>query len=605
MNRIAFAGLLLAAPAAAAPTAGIAAASGSLRVERAGIPQSGPRIGFARHPAVALVVAEPTFKAADADVPVPDAQDIVFFGEKQVVRVRLRLKGPGEPVAKRWRAKMKAFYDFFDRDGDGALNAFEAEFLMSNRTLQAILQTGYGTPNPADVGRSLGNFDRDGDGRVSFDEFLAYYAPTAATLVRAKPSASYDFYGPAVTDELFKLLDTNGDGKIAKDELAAAERLIRSRDLDEDECLTVLELVPDLYTHRAAFGAGGMMARPTPKAASTVADLYVLAPDEASDALVKQIMDRYDANKNLELSKSESPFAPAVFAALDKNGNGVLSVTEVAAWKAGPVDVEIELLLADQQPDCVARVLPRPGGKPWPRQDAVTPAGDGRVRIDLGRQAVAVGCSVPTGAYTPPAVDFAQQFPDLKGKGYLLESDLVGPQFQYYRVLFDLCDRNGDGKFTREEYARWAQLTYGFTGLQLAAVHSADTPGLFALLDANGDGRLSVKELRTAWDRLSPLADGGPITKAVLRPQGSVRFGKLNLVQYDTGRFNAGYAPTVGEATKGPTWFRKLDRNADGDLSRAEFPGTDEQFAKLDADGDGYISLAEADAADKALRPKK
>jgi Ca2+-binding EF-hand superfamily protein len=45
-----------------------------------------------------------------------------------------------------------------------------------------------------------------------------------------------------------------------------------------------------------------------------------------------------------------------------------------------------------------------------------------------------------------------------------------------------------------------------------------------------------------------------------------------------------------------------MDRNRDGDVSRKEFIGTDEEFRKLDLDGDGLISLEEALAAEKARK---
>ena len=54
---------------------------------------------------------------------------------------------------------------------------------------------------------------------------------------------------------------------------------------------------------------------------------------------------------------------------------------------------------------------------------------------------------------------------------------------------------------------------------------------------------------------------------------------------------------------RGPLWFRALDRNGDGDVSRKEFAGTDAQFKQYDADGDGLISADEADAGDKQLKP--
>ena len=48
--------------------------------------------------------------------------------------------------------------------------------------------------------------------------------------------------------------------------------------------------------------------------------------------------------------------------------------------------------------------------------------------------------------------------------------------------------------------------------------------------------------------------------------------------------------------TTGPEWFVRMDRNKDNDLTRVEFPGTDEQFQALDADHDELVS------ADEALR---
>ena len=54
-------------------------------------------------------------------------------------------------------------------------------------------------------------------------------------------------------------------------------------------------------------------------------------------------------------------------------------------------------------------------------------------------------------------------------------------------------------------------------------------------------------------------------------------------------------------ATKGPLWFRKMDRNGDGDVSEREFLGTPEEFKEIDTDHDGLISVQEAEKYD-ALR---
>ena len=56
----------------------------------------------------------------------------------------------------------------------------------------------------------------------------------------------------------------------------------------------------------------------------------------------------------------------------------------------------------------------------------------------------------------------------------------------------------------------------------------------------------------------------------------------------------AGSRGTVA-ATKGPLWFRKMDRNGDGDVSSREFLGTPADFRRIDTNGDGLIDAEEAE----------
>ena len=42
--------------------------------------------------------------------------------------------------------------------------------------------------------------------------------------------------------------------------------------------------------------------------------------------------------------------------------------------------------------------------------------------------------------------------------------------------------------------------------------------------------------------------------------------------------------------------FTALDKDRDGKLSRAEFPGTDDEWRRLDADANGWVTAEEAAA---------
>jgi Ca2+-binding EF-hand superfamily protein len=63
--------------------------------------------------------------------------------------------------------------------------------------------------------------------------------------------------------------------------------------------------------------------------------------------------------------------------------------------------------------------------------------------------------------------------------------------------------------------------------------------------------------------------------------------------------------PAVDPITSGPRWFRRMDRNRDGDVSAREFLGPKAQFNRLDRDKDGLIDAVEAAGSTTTVDAKK
>jgi len=166
-----------------------------------------------------------------------------------------------------------------------------------------------------------------------------------------------------------------------------------------------------------------------------------------------------------------------------------------------------------------------------------------------------------------------------------------------------LADRDGDGKVFEKELTNLivAQIegSRGRTAIQIGQ----QGPQLFAMLDQNGDSRLSARELDQSarflarWDAdrdglvgLEELPDHFGLSIYPSAPPIARQF----TLSY---RYSSNDAPSPDE--RGPLWFRKMDRNRDRDVSRREFLGPLDDFASFDTDGDGRIDPAEAEAVSR------
>jgi Ca2+-binding EF-hand superfamily protein len=116
----------------------------------------------------------------------------------------------------------------------------------------------------------------------------------------------------------------------------------------------------------------------------------------------------------------------------------------------------------------------------------------------------------------------------------------------------------------------------------------------FATFDLDGDGAIHRNELPRQFQ--ITLVAGAPNYASMNRG--------MMMIRTPGGGF-APPQPGAAGSSRGPLWFRKMDRNGDGEVSAREFLGSRDDFRRIDANGDGFISLEEAEHADAKLRARK
>ncbi len=170
-------------------------------------------------------------------------------------------------------------------------------------------------------------------------------------------------------------------------------------------------------------------------------------------------------------------------------------------------------------------------------------------------------------------------------------------------VDFERADIDEDQLLSRDELNAWIDTDTIATQSRIEISVRQDGKTLFSLLDRNMDRRLAQRELQECQAVLEKydLNDDGQLAETELGTSYVLQIGlgkpdwERRAPQMMSMEMTSTDAILPGsDRLTGPQWFRRMDRNQDGDLSPREFLGTREQFDQLDADGDLLIDADEA-----------
>jgi Ca2+-binding EF-hand superfamily protein len=479
-----------------------------------------------------------------------------------------------------------------DTDGDGEATWEET----INNPKFAYGQ--FGNLIPEDEGQRrqlIEMYDNNRDGLVDREELPRFLTRNAGGSRPFSLRSSNEFRGDNRSrSPVRRLLDVDKDGAITKEEMAAAPTRLFNRDADDDEILvladfkdTVEQIQQPQMSNRRRVNAP---------------DTAILFTERLRWPYVSYALGETYAYGD-RVSVDDVPLTPHLFKQLDENENELLDPKEIPKLAEVPPHLVIEVSFFNSAAE---------EGESGPRirlasisdslQSSVSAIREHPTRLSLDLPGAEIEFFVnddPSLNNNAQIVSGQFAMLDADSNGYLDEEEYPG-QLLGFNVEFAGVDTDGDGMIYEQELVDLLGQRQAVMRSQIRARAADQEDALLTALDANGDGRLTAREIYGAPQILASLDRNKDERLQSHEIPGTMAVG---FVRGDPQRNNNLFTTPAITRRNGeeelPKWFRGMDANSDGDISPREFLGAAEQFRELDADADGFISGSEVPATDK------